>query len=312
MNHIPPGTRQTSHYTNPGIYGMSDCQARCCTKNIPAKRSFPIDNIESLFASPKEKNQTEGSIIDANCPSIPFSRLPEVQNGTVARLSKKIKKILLHNLEKPIRKLTSQCLSLTLEDFSDEGYEVPEKDLNKIIEGNRKLYTARNFRYHPVDGQLEIFKRLTPKSLVQIQRWLNPIKRIRLFDYEIYSDTTVLLDNIGSRVKIPVLTVDTFKRIVTIVRDIKKHTYKYLLEEKYPSEKRMWLGVENFRYITKFLDSLGNRDAHGLSVALNNFLDNLNETNRKLSALFDQAPEGKTWIQRLNKGTKDFIKSCPY
>jgi hypothetical protein len=125
-------------------------------------------------------------------------------------------------------------------------------------------------------------------------------------------DTTVLLDNIGSRVKIPVLTVDTFKRIVTIVRDTKKPTYKYLLEEKDPTGKGMWLGVENFRYITKFLDSLGNRDAHAVTVTLNNFLDNLHETNRKLSALFDQAPEGKTWIQRLNKGTKDFIKSCPY
>jgi hypothetical protein len=120
------------------------------------------------------------------------------------------------------------------------------------------------------------------------------------------------LDDVASREKIPVLTVDTFKRIVTIVRNTKKLTYKYLLEEKYPAEKTMWLGVENFGYITKFLDSLGDREAHGVSVSLNNFLDNLHETVKKLSALFDQAPEGKTWIQRLNKGTKDFIKSCPY
>jgi hypothetical protein len=120
------------------------------------------------------------------------------------------------------------------------------------------------------------------------------------------------LDDIASREKIPVLTVDTFKRIVTIVRDTKKLTYKYLLEEKYPDDKRMWLGVENFGYITKFLDSLGNRDAHAVSVKCDNFRLNLHETVRKLSALFDQAPEGKPWIQRLNKGTKDFIKSCPY
>jgi hypothetical protein len=312
MNYISSATRQTTHYTDPGIHGIGDCQARCCSKNIPAGPSFPNDNTESLFAPPKEKNQTEGSIIDANCPSVPFSRLPEVKNGTVACLSKKIKKNLLYNLKKPIRKLTSKCLSLTLEDSSEEGYEVPEKDLNKIIEGNRKLYTSRNFRYHPVWGELEICKRLFPKTCEKVQRWLNPIQSIRIFDYTIYSDTTALLGNIGSRVKIPVLTVDTFKRIVKIVRDTKKLTYKYLLEEKYPAEKRMWLGVENFGYITKFLDSLGDREAHGVSVSLTNFLDSLNETAKKLSDMFDQAPEGKTWIQRLNKGTKDFIKSFPY
>jgi hypothetical protein len=208
--------------------------------------------------------------------------------------------------------LTCKCLSLSLEDSSEEGYEVPEKDLNKIIKGNRKLYTARNFRYHPVWGELEISKRLVPKRFEKVQRWLNPIQRIRLFDYEIYSDMMSLLGNNGSRVKIPALTVDTFKRIVTIVRDTKKHTYRYLFEEKYPTEKRMWLGVENFGYITKILDSLGNREAHGLSVSLKNFQDNLHETIRKLSELYDQVSEGKTWIQRLNKGTKDFIKSCPY
>jgi hypothetical protein len=312
MNHIPSATRQTTHYNVPGTYGIGDWQASCCSKNIPAGPSFLIDNTESLFATPKKKNQTEGSVIDANCPSIPFSRLPEVKNGTVARFSKKIKKNLFYNLEKPIRKLTSKCLSLTLEDYSEEGYEVPEKDLHKIIEGNRKLYTSRNFRYHPLWGELEISKPLFPKTFDKVQRWLNPIQSIRIFDYTIYSDRTALLGNIGSIVKIPVMIVDTFKRIVTIVRDTKKLTYKYLLEEKYPAEKRMWLGVENFGYIIKFLDSLGDREAHGVSVSLKNFLDNLHETVRKLSELFDQAPEAKTWIQRLNKGTKDFIKSCPY
>jgi hypothetical protein len=84
------------------------------------------------------------------------------------RLNKKIEKKLVNVLKKPKMKLTSKCLSLTLEDYSEEGYEVPEKDLHKIIEGNRKLYTSRNFRYHRVNGELEISKRLVPKTLEKI------------------------------------------------------------------------------------------------------------------------------------------------
>ena len=227
-------------------------------------------------------------------------------------MTKKIKKLSIKALRKLKIKLATKSLSLALVNTEEVGYEVPEKDLDKIIQGNRRLYTAGNFRCHPVDGRLRMSKRLVLKSLEKVQRWLNPIQSIRIFDYAFYLDTTVLLDNVESREKIPVLAVDTFKRILAIVHDTNKHTYKYLLEEKYPIGTRMWLGVENFRYITRFLDSLGNREAHGVSVSLNNFLANLHETNRKLSAHFYQAPEGKTWIQRLNKGTKDFIKSCPY
>jgi hypothetical protein len=106
--------------------------------------------------------------------------------------------------------------------------------------------------------------------------------------------------------------MDSFKRILTINHNQHKHTYKYLLEEKFPTKHRLWKGVENFRYITRFLDSLGSTVAHDVSVSLNHFLDNLNETNRKLSEIFESPIVGKMWIQRLNKATKDFIKSCPY
>ena len=198
------------------------------------------------------------------------------------------------------------------DDSSEEGYEAPEKGLTRIIQGNRKLYTEGNFRFHPNDGALEIVKRLVLKSVEKVHKWMNPIQRIRIFDYEIYSDTTVLLDDIESREWIPTLTLDTFKRIVSINHDAKKQTYKYLLEEKFPGGKGIWLGVENFRYATKFLDSLGSTVAHQVSVSLHNFLDNLHLTNRKIAEMFGQPMVGKKWIQRLNKATKDFIKSYPY
>ena len=245
-------------------------------------------------------------------PSKPFSRLQNVKEGSVARLSKKIKKKLVNVLEKPKKRLKSKCLSLELEHITDGSYELPEKDLNKVIEANRKLYTKKNFRYHPKHGELEMFKPLVLKYYEKVQRWLNPIQSIRIFDYTIYMDTTALQDKITSRKKLPALTMDSFKRIVAITHNTNKHTYKYLLEEKYPNSKRMQLGVESFRYLTRFLDSMGSKVARGFSVTLSNTLDNLRETNRKLSALFDETLNGKRWIRRLNKGTKDFIKSCPY
>ena len=144
------------------------------------------------------------------------------------------------------------------------------------------------------------------------QKWIDPNQVVRVFDYTIRLETSVLLENTESREKIPTLTMDSFKRILTINHDPHKQTYKYLLEEKCPTKNRLWKGVENFRYITKFLDSLGCSVAHDVSVSLNYFLDNLNETNRKLSELFESPMVGKIWIQRLNKATKDFIKSFPY
>ena len=203
-------------------------------------------------------------------------------------------------------------MSLTLEETEVGGHEVPEKDLSKIIEGNRKLYTSRNFRYHPKNGELEIIKPLVLKYYEKVQRWLNPIQCVRIFDYTIYMDTTALLNNIDSRVKVPAIALDSFKRIVAITHDTNKGTYKYLLEEKCPTGKAMWLGIESFRYVTKFCDSLGSTRARSFSVTMTNILGSLREMNRKLSELYNQGGEGKTWIQRLNKGTKDFIKSCPY
>ena len=182
--------------------------------------------------------------------------------------------------------MTSTSLSLTSYEGSREGVEVGERDLGRVIEGNRKLYRRRNFRYHPVDGELEIIKRLVLKSIEKVQRWVNPVKRIRVFDYEIYSDTTVILDNVGSREIIPPFTLDSFKRIVSITHDARKRTYKYLLEEKAPRRQEPWLGLENLRYTTKLLDSLGSKVAHDVSVSLEHFLDNLHEVNRKLSETF--------------------------
>ena len=194
-------------------------------------------------------------------PSKPFSRLQNVKEGSVARLSKKIKKKLVNVLEKPKKKLVnvlekpkkklvnvlekpkkrlkSKCLSLELEHITDGSYELPEKDLNEVIEANRKLYTKKNFRYHPKHGELEMFKPLVLKYYEKVQRWLNPIQSIRIFDYTIYMDTTALQDKITSRKKLPALTMDSFKRIVAITHNTNKHTYKYLLEEKYPNSKRM-------------------------------------------------------------------------
>jgi hypothetical protein len=227
-------------------------------------------------------------------------------------LTKKISKDSTKILKTTKIEFTTKYFSLATDDSLEEGYECHERDSNRIIQGNRKLYTAKNFRYHPGNGKLQIFKRLVLKSMEKVQKWLNPIQRIRIFDYEIRLDTTVLLDDIESRERIPTLTLDSFKRIVSITHDANKRTYKYPLEERFPTKQRLWKGVENFRYITKFLDSLGSTVAHDLSISLNHFLDNLNETNRKLSALFDSPVVGKMWIQRLNKATKDFIKSYPY
>ena len=227
-------------------------------------------------------------------------------------MTKKIKKDRTDTLNSKKRELTTKYLSHPTDDRSEEGYECAERDSTRIIENNRKLYTARNFGYHPRNGKLQIFMRLVLKSLGKIQKWLNPIQRIRIFDYEVWLDTTVLLDNTVKREKITTMTMDSFKRILSITHDANKRTYKYLLEEKFPTKARLWKGVEDFRYITKFLDSLGNTVAHEVSVSFHRFLDKLHETSRKLSTIFDAPVVGKMWIQGLNKATKEYIKSYPY
>jgi hypothetical protein len=292
--------------------GNSRCQPQLTAHNSTKPSDSPNKQIESLYSFREQKNLKECCTLRPTSACLELSRRWKVEKSNLAPLTKKIKKKRFSNLKESKNHLTSKCPSPKTDEDSEEGFEGPERDLDRIIHGNRKLYSSGNFRYHPDDGTLEIVKRLVLKSVEKIQKWLNPIQRIRLFDYEIYSDTTVLLDDLESREWIPTFTVDTFKRILSITHDSNKQTYKYLLEEKVPGEKGIWLGLENFDYLTNFLDSLGNSVAHQVSVSLHNFLDNLHLTTRKLSERFESAVIGKVWIQRLNKATKDFIKSYPY
>jgi hypothetical protein len=283
------------------------------TAHISTKPSDSLNQqIESLYSFREQKNLKECYTVRPTSACLKLARRRKVEKVTLKPLTKKIKKDRISNLKEIKNDLTRKCLSPKTGDYLEEGFEGPERDLDRIIHGNRKLYSSGNFRYHPEDGTLEIVKRLVLKSVEKVQKWLNPIQRIRIFDYEIYSDTTVLLDDLESREWIPTFTVDTFKRIVSITHDANKQTYKYLLEEKVSGGKEIWLGLENFNYLSNFLDSLGSSVAHQVSVSLNNFLNNLHLTTKKLSERFESAVLGKVWIQRLNKATKDFIKSYPY
>jgi hypothetical protein len=114
-------------------------------------------------------------------------------------LTKKIKKNNTITLKKKKKETNTSFQSKTIDIYSQRGYLRPERDLNRIIEANRKLYTKKNYLTHHVRGDLQVIKRLILKSMGKIHKWMDPIQGVRLFDYEVRPDTTVLLDNIASR-----------------------------------------------------------------------------------------------------------------
>lgn len=167
---------------------------------IPTEPSnWPKFRIESPNSCPKEKYLTECSTLRCTCLFKKISRQRDVENSSIAHLTKKIKKDYTITLKKKKKETNTSFQSKTIDNCSQRGHLRPERDLNRVIEANRKLYTTKNYLNHHVRGDLQVIKRLVLKSMGKIHKWMDPIQGVRLFDYEVRPDTTVLLDNIASR-----------------------------------------------------------------------------------------------------------------
>ena len=111
----------------------------------------------------------------------------------------------------------------------------------------------------------------------------------------------------------PVLDMRMFKNIIKIEHNVVNNKYKFFLEEKCKAvANSVWRCTQNFLYIMRYLDSLGCTEAHNAKVHFQIYLDKLHESSRKISELSESPIIGKKYIIRLNKATKDFIKSNPY
>jgi hypothetical protein len=178
-------------------YRSSGAQISAKIPTVPS--NCPKFQIKSANSFPQEKNLTECSTLRCTCLFKNISRQRDVENSSIAHLTKKIKKDNTITLKKKKKEKNKSFESKTIDNCSQRGYVRPERDLNRVIEANRKLYTTKNYLNHHLRGDLQVIKRLVLKSMGKIHKWMDPIQGVRLFDYEVRPDTTVLLDNIASR-----------------------------------------------------------------------------------------------------------------
>lgn len=145
---------------------------------------------------------------------------------------------------------------------------------------------------------------------------------LRLLDYCCPIDSSFLLLNTNPNncIEFDILgNIMSFKRVNNIVFDLKRETYTYNIEEKWPNKLKI-KGYENFRYITHYLKSLGNSEAAHLADILNKYIDEIYENEKMMSSAYNIDNEESLncinkniiWKKQLTTATKDFIKSMPY
>ena len=184
-----------------------------------------------------------------------------------------------------------------------------ELTLDQIINNLRKMYKNGDSVYDSLTDEFYIYKKLKVKSIENIQKFINPLKFVRIFESFILLDRTWLLNECSATALKITQLVRLTKHVTKIVHDTQQKEWTYFLEDRGKSESDSIMErIPEVKYLTEWLDSMGHTNTHTQSKIVRTYIEKLIILGK--SHINEAHMQGALCCKN-NKADRNYLKKLP-